>query len=109
MGDNDYAEQCQGWLDGGTKAMEEELWADGYYLNFYDKRTGQKSDAVMGYQLDGQWIAWGHGDGELVRTDRINAALETIKRCNVALVPEYGAATFTQPDGSAMPADSCPR
>ena len=27
MGDEAYAKQCQAWLDGGSRAMENEMWA----------------------------------------------------------------------------------
>ena len=54
VGDTEYAGQCREWFADGSRAMEEEMWTGGYYLNFYEKETGKKSDDVMGYQLDGQ-------------------------------------------------------
>ncbi len=105
MGDDVYVAECQQWLDDGTSALEHELWTDGYYLNFYDKKTNEKSDAVMGYQFDGQWVAWSHGDGDLAQHERIQSTLEKIRCCNAALTPNDGAANFAQPDGTAMPTD----
>ena len=61
MGDEAYAKQCQAWLENGSRAMEEEMWAGSYYLNFYEKETGKKSDDVMSCQLDGEWTAKFHG------------------------------------------------
>ena len=106
MGDTGYAEQCRQWFADGSRAMEEEMWADGYYLNFYEKETGEKSDDVMGYQLDGEWAARYHGLPGVFRSDRVKETLETIKRCNIALTPEVGAANFARPDGSPLDPES---
>jgi len=106
MGDDAYAEKCRAWFSDGSKAMEEEMWANGYYLNYYEKETGKKSDDVMGYQLDGEWAARYHGLPGVFRTDRVKTVLETIRRTNIALTPEVGAANFARPDGSPLSVDS---
>jgi uncharacterized protein (DUF608 family) len=106
LGDHEYVRQCETWLADGQLAMEEEMWAGSYYLNFYEKQTGRKSDEVMAYQLDGQWAALFHGLPGVFRSDRVDMALETIKRCNVALTPDVGAANFARPNGSSLPAKS---
>jgi uncharacterized protein (DUF608 family) len=106
MGDEEYAKRCQAWLADGTRAMESELWAGTYYLNFYEKESGKKSDDVMGYQLDGEWAARSHGLPGVFHSDRIQKTLETIKKCNIALTPKVGAANFTRPDGTALPPKS---
>jgi uncharacterized protein (DUF608 family) len=103
MGDEEYVKQCRNWLKDGTEAMEEEMWTGGYYLNFYEKKTGKKSDDIMAYQLDGQWAARFHGLPGVFRADRVQVTLETIKRSNIALTPNVGAANFTRPDGSRLP------
>ncbi len=103
MGDEEYTKQCQAWLADGIRAMEDDLWAGSYYLNFYEKETGKKSDDVMGYQLDGQWAALFHGTEGVFRAERVETTLETIKRCNIALAPNVGAVNFARPDGSALP------
>jgi len=105
MADSQYAEQCRVWYADGARAMEEEMWTGSYYLNFYEKKTGKKSDDVMAYQLDGQWTSHFHGVGEAFPAKRVKTTLETIKRCNIALTPEVGAANFTRPDGSPLPQD----
>jgi len=105
MGDEAYAERCREWLADGTRAMEEDMWAGSYYLNFWEKETGKKSDDVMGYQLDGEWTAQFHGTGGVFREDRVRVTLDTIRRLNVALTPEVGAANFARPDGSPLPGD----
>lgn len=106
MGDAAYAERCRAWLADGSRSMEEEMWTGGYYLNFFEKETGKKSDDVMGYQLDGEWAARYHGLPGVFRADRVQTALATIKRCSVALTPEVGAANFARPDGSPLPSGS---
>ena len=106
MNDTEYAERCRVWFAEGSKAMEEEMWTDSYYLNFYEKETGKKSDDVMAFQLDGEWAAKFHGLAGVFQQDRVIKALETIKRCNIALTPEVGAANFVRPDGSPLPAES---
>lgn len=106
MSDEEYAEQCRQWLTSGSRAMEEEMWAGDYYLNFWDKQTGKKSEAVMGYQLDGQWMAVFHGLPGVFRGDRVKRALETIRECNIALTPEVGAANFVNRDGTPLTGDS---
>lgn len=104
MGDAPYVQQCRAWLEEGSKAMEDQMWAGKCYLNFYEPETGKKSDDVMGYQLDGQWAALFHGLPGVFREDRVETALETIRRCNVSLTPKVGAANFARPDGSPVSA-----
>jgi uncharacterized protein (DUF608 family) len=103
MGDDQYVKQCRNWLKDGTQAMEEQMWTGSYYLNFYEKETGKKSDDVMGYQLDGEWAVRFHGLPGVFQTDRLQTTLETVKRCNIALTPKVGAANFTRPDGTQLP------
>jgi uncharacterized protein (DUF608 family) len=106
MSDTEYAQQCEAWLAEGTQTMEEQMWAGSYYLNFCEPETGRKSDDVMGYQLDGEWASVYHGLGGVCRPERAKLTLETIKRCNVALTPEIGAANFARPDGNPLAQDS---
>ena len=102
VGDKDYAAQCRQWFNEGSNAMEEKLWAGNYYLNYWEPETGKKSDDVMGYQLDGQWAAVAHGLNGVFREDRVRTTLDTIRKYNVALTPEIGAANFAHPDGSPL-------
>ena len=73
------------------------MWADGYYLSFWEPATGKRSDNVMGYQLDGQWASRFHGLPDMFRTDRAARTLATIERCNIAVTPRIGAANFARP------------
>jgi uncharacterized protein (DUF608 family) len=105
-GDEDYAEKCRLWFKDGSEALEGEMWTGDYYLNYYDKKSGRKSDAVMGFQLDGQCNALIHGLEGVLQGERVSKTLDTIRKCNIALAPNIGAANFTQPDGSPMPSDN---
>jgi uncharacterized protein (DUF608 family) len=106
MGDPEYAAQCRAWYAEGSRAMEEEMWTGSYYLNFYEKETGKRSNDIMGYQLDGEWTARYHGLEGVFRPERVLTTLDTIRRCNIALTPEMGAANFTRPDGSPLEASA---
>ena len=106
MGDVGYAQQCGDWFADGSRAMEEELWTGDYYLNFYEKETGKRSDDVMAFQLDGEWTARYHGFDGVFKPERVPTALQTIERCNIALTPGLGAANFARPGGSPLTADS---
>jgi uncharacterized protein (DUF608 family) len=105
MGDEEFARQCREWFEQGSRAMEEQMWAGSYYLNYYDLESGKRSDDVMGYQLDGEWAADFHGLPGVFREERARATLETIKRCNVPLTI-CGAANFARPDGSPLSPES---
>lgn len=102
VGDEEYAKQCRTWLADGQKHMEEKMWTGSYYFNFWDPEANKKSDDVMAYQLDGEWAARFHGFDGVFLPDRVKTTLQTIKRCNIALTPEIGAANFTRPDGKAV-------
>lgn len=105
VGDEEFARRCREWFEQGSRAMEELMWAGSYYLNFYDLESGKRSDDVMGYQMDGEWAARFHGVRGVFQQDRVEMALETIKRCNVPLAI-CGAVSFARPDGSALTPDA---
>jgi len=102
QGDAEFASRCRSWLDDGSRAMEERMWTGSYYLNFLEPETGKRSDDVMGYQLDGDWASRFHGLGGVFLPERVRAALDTIRRCNVALTPDIGAANFARPDATVL-------
>jgi uncharacterized protein (DUF608 family) len=106
MNDLAYVKRCDAWLEDGTEAMEQQLWNGSYYLNFYEKETGKRSDDVMAYQLDGEWASRFHGTGSVFRQDRVTTTLATIRRLNVALTPQVGAANFAKPNGQPLEASS---
>ena len=98
MGDLDYARQCQTWLDQGTQAMEENLWAGDSYLFFNDPLgTGKKNDDILSSQLDGDFANYIHGLPGVFNDQRAKTTLQTIKdTCFV----DYGLVGFaTRKDG----------
>ncbi len=98
-GDKDFAAQCRKWFEEGSASMEAKMWTGSYYLNYYEPKTGRKSDNVFAYQLDGHWMARFHSLPGVFRPARVKPALETIRRTAVALTP-YGAVNLARPDGS---------
>jgi uncharacterized protein (DUF608 family) len=101
VGDIGFAKQCAQWIEAAREAMEKRLWTGSYYLNFWEPETGRKSEVVFGYQLDGEWIANHHGLPGTLPPERVRAALDTIKRCNIAL-SRHGAVNYANPDGTPI-------
>lgn len=104
MNDLEYAKQCNKWHSDGSIAMEEKLWAGNYYINFYEEETGKRSEAVMAYQLDGEWAARFHGFPGVVSQDRVKTVLDTIYKCNIS-ASNFGAINFTTSDGKPLATD----
>jgi len=101
MGDAEFVRQCQGWIDAGSASMENKMWNDGYYLNYYEPATGRRSDHIFGYQLDGHWMAKFHGLPGVFKDDHVKITLETIKHTCAAISPS-GAANLARLDGSLV-------
>jgi uncharacterized protein (DUF608 family) len=101
LGDDEYAGRCRRWFELGSQSMEQKMWAGDYYLNFKEEESGKVSDAVMAYQLDGQWVARLHGVGNVFAPDRIPIALKKIREtCTKNVVA--GAASFASKDGAPL-------
>jgi non-lysosomal glucosylceramidase len=105
-GDEAFAARCRAWREEGSRAMDGRLWTGGYYLNYLEPETGKVSDVVMGYQLDGEWVARYHGLPGVFPEDRVETTLATIERCNMTLTPDIGAANFARADGTPLPTES---
>ncbi len=99
MNDHEYLKMCDDWIEAGEAALEEHLWTGEYYLNFNEPETGQKSDLIFGYQLDGQWITDWHGVPGVFPRDRVDITLETLRKFNCAL-SQSGALNYTNSDGA---------
>lgn len=99
MGDTEYVEQCDRWLEAGAKVLEDSLWNGRYYLNFSDPESNTVSDLIFGYQLDGEWVCDVHGVPGVFPKQRVDTTLETIRRSNCAL-SQSGATNYAMPDGS---------
>ncbi|MGD2158194.1 MAG: GH116 family glycosyl-hydrolase [Anaerolineales bacterium] len=98
LGDQDFADQCQEWIEGGSRLLEENLWAGDSYLFYFDpqaeeaefeyledvtRRVGvpqKRSDDIMSSQLDGEWANYFHGLGGVFRQERVKKVLETIQK-----------------------------
>ncbi len=91
MGDKEFAEQCREWYEQGSKVMEEQAWAGEYYMLFNEPETGKKSDVILAYQLDGEWMARFHGLKGVFRPDHLEATMATLKK----IVADHGAIVFT--------------
>lgn len=104
LGDFEFAERCQEWIDQGRRSMEDKMWTGSYYLNFYEPSSGRKMDVVFGYQLDGQWVAALNGLPDVFDSDRIRETLKTIKNSNIQLT-RYGAVNFANADGTLVSPD----
>ncbi|MDO8588095.1 MAG: GH116 family glycosyl-hydrolase [Armatimonadota bacterium] len=103
MGDKEWLAHLQGLLKGGSDAAEEFLWTGSYYRLYNEPETGHKSDVMMGYQLDGEWISLFHGYKGVFKHERAAKALETLKGANAD--PEkwpHGALVFGAPDGGII-------
>lgn len=99
VGDAQYVLRCDEWLRAGAEALDKYLWSGSYYLNFHEPETGTQSDLVFGYQLDGQWIANGHGVPGVFPDARVRTTLETLRRANCA-ISQSGAVNYASADGT---------
>lgn len=99
-GDKNFATMCKMWYDEGLGAMEKHLWNGRYYINFFEPKTGEKSDLIFSYQLDGEWITDFHGLPECFPKNRVDTALKTIREVN-SKHTDIGFLSFLNADGSA--------
>ena len=102
MQDAPFAARCQQWLDQGSKAMEENMWNEQTqsYLVYNDPESGRVSDEIMSNQLDGEFSNLLHGLSGVFRADRVEQALDTIKR--TCFVEIGGAAGFADAAGTPL-------
>jgi len=84
-------------FDQSLQLLEDHLWTGADYLQHKDPATGEVADVIMGYQLDGEFMAWFDGLGESVLPpDRVQTILETLKQ---AAMTEWGPRVWSNPDG----------
>ena len=101
VGDLDFAEQCREWLAAGSEVLEERGWIGQHYLLFDEEESGQRSEVILAYQLDGEWMARFHGLEGVFRPDRVDTTLETLKQTSLAMSP-FGAVTFCKPQAELL-------
>jgi uncharacterized protein (DUF608 family) len=104
MGDEQFAAQCEDWLRRGSAVLEEHGWAGTHYLLFNELETGKRSDIVLAYQLDGEWMTRFHGLPGVFRPERVRTTLDTLERTSLA-VCKHGAAVFCKPEGRDLGKD----
>ena len=104
VGDEDFSRKCSEWLRLGSQAMEEKTWAGTHYMLYHESATGKRSNIVMAYQLDGEWIARFHGLEGVFDYEHVKRTLSTIRR-TCTTVTNAGAATFSAPDGTQIDPD----
>lgn len=91
IGDKEFARQCRDWFKQGSEVLEEKMWAGDHYLIYNEPETGKRSKVIMGYQLDGEWMARFHGLEGIFRPERVKKTLATLKK---EVVTKRGAITF---------------
>ena len=100
VGDQDFAIQCQEWLEQGSTVLEKEGWAENAYLLFNELESGKKSEVILAHQLDGEWIARFHGLEGVFRSDRVEQVLKKLERTSLK-ESEFGAVVFLPPEGAS--------
>lgn len=100
MGDPDSAAQFREWFRQTSRLMEEHLWTGSYYLQSKDPATGNVNDAVMGYQLDGEFMACHDGIPEGVfPPERTKTVLATLRE---AADDNWGTRVWSDPEGGPV-------
>jgi uncharacterized protein (DUF608 family) len=100
VGDDEFAGQCHSWYEQASQLMEEHLWTGSYYLQARDPESGRENDSVMGYQLDGEFMACHDGISEGVfPQERVQMTLETLQRTADG---NWGIRTWSDPDGGPL-------
>lgn len=98
MGDHAYAATCKAWYDQASRLLEQYLWTGSYYRQHKDVATGDFSDVVMAYQLDGEVMARYDALAQNVLPEnRVKSTLEVIRK--VCMLP-WGPRVWSNPDGS---------
>lgn len=103
VGDDDFGAECEDWLRRGQKAYEEKLWTGQYYRLWNDSENGTTSDVSLGNQLMGQWCVKISGLENIVPEEKVQSALATVERLNMAATP-YGLVNGVTPAGERFDA-----
>jgi non-lysosomal glucosylceramidase len=100
LGDAEAAQRWAGWFERAQVAYDRRLWRGDHYA--YDDGGGASSASIMADQLAGQWYADVTSLGDLLPSDRVDAALRTIHANNVRRFGggRMGAVNGMRPDGS---------
>jgi hypothetical protein len=80
--------------------MEAYLWTGSYYLQHKDIASGEVADEIMGYQLDGEFMACFGGLPEgIIPRERVQTTLETLRRMGDG---PWGTRTWSDPEGGPV-------
>lgn len=102
MGDQEYVNELDAMLKAGSAALEKHLWTGSYYRTYNEPKTGEKSDLIFNYQLDGQYFAKAHGLADVFPKSNIDKTLETIRTVGILPNPTTGIPpNYSNPDGTA--------
>ena len=103
MKDDDFAAECADWLEHGKAAFQDKLWTGEYYRLWHDPANtsgeGPDCDVSLGNQLMAQWYVMITGTSDVLPAERIQSALDMVKRLNMAAT-EHGLVNGVNPDGS---------
>ncbi len=100
LGDTAAERHWAGWFERAQVAYDRRLWRGRYYA--YDDGGGPSSTSIMADQLAGQWYADATGLGDLLPSDRVDAALRAIHESNVRQFGggRMGAVNGMRPNGT---------
>ncbi len=97
VGDTGFAELCSLWYEKSQNLLEEHLWNGSCYMMYKDPRSGDSSDVIMAYQLDGEFMAKFDALGEnVLPAARIEEVLERVKANTFV---NWGARVWSNSDG----------
>ena len=97
FGDVEFANQCRQWFEQGRASMENKMWNEevGSYLLYRHDKLDKQDDTIMANQFDGEWNNDFHGLNGIFRKERLDRALETIKK---SCLTDYGSVSFANTD-----------
>jgi non-lysosomal glucosylceramidase len=98
MGDEAFAAECGDWLARGQAAYDEKLWTGEYYRLWNDPENDRKSEVSLANQLMGQWCVKVVGLPDVLPQSKVDTALSTIERLNMAAT-SYGLVNGVTPEG----------
>ena len=101
MGDSEYVKELDVLLKAGAAALEKHLWTGTYYRSYNEPKTGEKSDLLFNYQLDGQYFAKAHSVPDVFPKANVDKTLETIR--TIGVLPNQNTKippNYTNPDGT---------
>ncbi len=97
-GDGDFHTECSDRLTKAQREFDRNLWNGSYYRLWNDRQQQRINDTCLANQLMAQWCVRLLGIEDVLPTDRIATALDTITRLNMHAT-SYGLINGVSPDG----------